>query len=66
MKKKFYSLEKIKVWELVRKRGEKPGGSRWQFALNYGPNGEVSMFKAWFVAEGCSQVEEGISRNVFA
>ena len=38
MKKEFDSLEKNKVWELIRNRGEKPIGSRWHFALKYGPN----------------------------
>ena len=57
MKKEFDSLEKNKVWELVRNRGEKPMGSRWHFALKYGPNGEISRFKARFVAKGFSQVE---------
>ena len=57
MKKEFESLEKNKVWELVRSRGEKPIGSRWHFALKYGPNGEISRFKARFVAKGFSQVE---------
>ena len=57
MKKEFDSLEKNKVWELVRNRGEKPIGSRWHFALKYGPNGEIYRFKARFVAKGFSQVE---------
>ena len=56
MKKEFDSLEKNKIWELVRNRGEKPIGSRWHFALKYGPNGEISRFKARFVAKGFSQV----------
>ena len=56
MKKEFESLEKNKVWELVRNRGDKPIGSRWHFALKYRPNGEISMFKARFVAKGFSQV----------
>ena len=57
LKKEFYSLEKNKIWELVRNRGEKPIGSRWHFALKYGTNCETSGFKARFVAKGCSQVE---------
>ena len=57
MKKEFDSLEKNKVWELVRIRGEKPIGSRWHIALKYGPNGEISRFKARFIAKGFSQVE---------
>ena len=57
MKKEFDSLEKNKVRELVRNRGEKPIGSRWHFALKYGPNGEISRFKARFVAKGFSQVQ---------
>ena len=35
----------------------KPIGSRWHFALKYGPDGEISRFKARFVAKGFSQVE---------
>ena len=57
MKKELDSLEKNKVWELVRNRGEKPIGSRWHFALKYGTNGEISRFRARFVAKGFSQVE---------
>ena len=57
MKKEFDSLEKNKVWELVRNGGKKPIGSRWHFALKYGPNGEISRFRARFVAKGFSQVE---------
>ena len=53
MKKEFDLLEKNKVWELVRNRGEKPIGSRWHFALNYGPK---ARFKARFFAKGFSQV----------
>ena len=37
MKNEFDSLKKNKVWDLVRNRGEKPIGSRWHFALMYGP-----------------------------
>ena len=60
MKKQFHSLEKNKVWKLIRKRGEKHIGTRWHFALEYGPNGEVSRFKARFVAKSLSQLREGI------
>ena len=57
MKKEFDSLEKNKVWELVRNRGEKPIGSRWHFTLKYGPNGEILRFEVRFVARGFSQFE---------
>ena len=35
-KKEFDLLEKNKVWQLVRNRGETPVGSRLHFALKYG------------------------------
>ena len=57
MKKEFDSLEKNNVCELVRNRGDEPIGSIWHFALKYGPNGEISRFKARFVAKGLTQVE---------
>ena len=54
------------VLELVRNREEKPIGSRWHFASKYGPNGEVSRFKAGFFAKGFNQVEGAdFSQNLF-
>ena len=38
------------------KSGEKPVGSRWHFALKFGPDGEVCRYKARFVAKSFRQV----------
>ena len=46
-----------KFWELVENKGNKPIGSRWHFALKFGHSGEITMYKARFVAKGFSQVQ---------
>ena len=50
------SLMENKVLELVENRGGKPIGSRWHFALQFDPSGEIASYKARFVAKGFSQV----------
>ena len=42
----------MNVWSLV-KGDEKSVGSRWHFALKYGPDGTKRRLKARFVARGC-------------
>ena len=59
MKKEFDSLEK-KVWELVRNRGEKPIGSRWHFALKYGPAGKVSRLRLGLLQKALAKLRKGI------
>ena len=56
MQEEYISLSKNKVWDLVEDNGEKVVGSRWHFGVKYGPTGEISRFKARFVAKGYSQV----------
>ena len=56
MKFENNSLVENKVWELVENRGSKPIGSRWHFALKFDPSGEITNYKARFVAKGFSQV----------
>ena len=56
MKLEYNSLVENKVWELVENKGNKPIGSRWHFALKFGPSGEITRYKARFVAKGFSQV----------
>ena len=56
MKLEYNSLVKNKVWELVKNEGNKPIGSRWHFALKFGPSGETTRYKARFVAKGFSQI----------
>ena len=60
MKKEFDSFEKNKVWELVRNRGEKPIGSRWHFALKYGPNGEIPGLSLGLLLKVLAKLREGI------
>ena len=40
MKLEYNSVVENKVWELVENKGNKPIGSRWHFALKFGPSGE--------------------------
>ena len=56
MKLEYNSLVENKVWELVENKGNKPITSRWHFALKFGPSGEITRYKARFVAKGFSQV----------
>ena len=56
MKLEYNSLVENKVWELVENKGNKPIGCRWHFALKFAPSGEVTRYKAGFVAKGFSQV----------
>ena len=60
MQDKYNSLSGNKVWELVEDNGAKVVGSRWHFGVKYGPTGEISRFKARFVAKGYS-LREGFS-----
>ena len=55
MKNEYDSLVENNVWSLV-KRDEKPVGSRWDFALKFGPDIDICRYKARFVAKGFSQV----------
>ena len=41
-KLEYNSLVENKVWELVDKKGNKPIGSCWLFALKFGPSGEIT------------------------
>ena len=52
----YNSLSVIKSWDLVKDNGAKVVGSGWHFGVKYGPTGEISRFKARFVAKGYSQV----------
>ena len=45
MKNEYDSLVENNVWSLV-KSDEKPVGSRWHFALKFGPDGEICRYKA--------------------
>ena len=45
-----------KVWVFVENEGNKHIGSRWHIALKFGPSGEITRYKARFVAKGFSQV----------
>ena len=45
MKLEYNSLVENKVWELVKNNGNKPIGSRWHFALKFGPSGEITKYK---------------------
>ena len=56
MRDKYNSLIENKVWDLVEDNGAKEVGSRWHFGVKYNPTGEISRFKARFVAKGYSQV----------
>ena len=56
MKLEYNSLVENKVWELVENKGNKPIGSRWHFAVKFGSSGEITRYKARFVAKGFSQV----------
>ena len=51
MKLECNSLVENKVWELAENRGNKPISSRWHFALKLGPSGEITRYKARFVAK---------------
>ena len=42
MKNEYDSLVENNVWSLV-KSDEKPVGSRWHFALKFGPDGDMSL-----------------------
>ena len=59
MQDEYDSLSENKVWDLVEDIGAKIVGSRWHFGVKYGPTGEISRFKARFVAKGYSQVLGG-------
>ena len=56
MKLEYNSLVENRVWELVENKGNKPIGSRWHFSLKFGPSGEITRYKARYVAKGFSQV----------
>ena len=51
IKVEYNSLVENKVYELVENKGNKPIGSRWHFALKFGPSGETTRYKARFVAK---------------
>ena len=51
MKLEYNSLVENKVWELVENKRNKPIGSRWHFALKFGPSGEITRYKARFIAK---------------
>ena len=55
MKNEYDSLLENNVWSLVKSDG-KPEGSRWHFALKFGPDGDICRYEARFVAKGFSQV----------
>ena len=52
----YNSLSENTDWDLFEDYGAKLVGSRWHFGVKYGPTGEISRFKARFVAKGYSQV----------
>ena len=56
MKLEYNSLVENKVRELVENKRNKPIGSRWHFALKFGPSGEITRYKSRFAAKGFSQV----------
>ena len=56
VKFEYNSLVENKVWQLVENKGIKPIGSRCYFALKFGPSGEITKYKAIFVAKGFSQI----------
>ena len=55
MKNEYDAFAENNVWSLV-KNDEKPVGSRWHFALKFGPDGDLCRYKARFDANGFSQV----------
>ena len=55
MKNEYDTLVENNVWSLV-KSDENPVGSRWHFALKFGPDGDICRYKARFVAKSFSQV----------
>ena len=56
MKLEYNSLVENNVWELAENEGNQPIGSRWHFALKFGPSGEITKYKARFVAKKFNQV----------
>ena len=56
MQDEYNSLSENKVWDIVADNGAKLVGSRWHFGVKYGRTGEISRFKARFVAKSYSQV----------
>ena len=56
MHDEYNSLSENKDWDLFEDNGAKVMGSRWHFEVKYGSTGELSRFKARFVAKGYSQV----------
>ena len=56
MQDEYNSLSENKVWDLVENNGAKVVVSRWHFGVKHGPMGEISRFKARFLAKGYSQV----------
>ena len=56
MKLEYKSLVENKVCEMVENKGNKPIGSRWHFGLKFVPSGEITRYKARFVAKVFSQV----------
>ncbi len=57
MTKEYESLVENDVWTLVTlPPGRKAIGGRWHFCLKYGSTGEVTRYKARYVAKWYSQV----------
>ena len=63
MENELQSLKDNKVWDLVKlPDGKSSIGSRWHFAVKFGPYGKPCRHKPRFVAKGFSQ-REGIDYN---
>ena len=57
MSEEISSLERQTTWKLVPlPEGRKAIGSRWTYALKFGPNGAINRHKVRLVAQGFSQV----------
>ena len=57
MNEEIAMLQKRGTWKLVdRPKGRKVIGSRWTYAIKYGPDGEILRYKARLVAQGYSQI----------
>ena len=54
----YHSIMKNDAWEIVpRPEGKSVVTSKWIYKVKHAVDGSVEKFKAWFVAQGFSQVE---------
>lgn len=58
MEEEYSAMIRNQVWEVVpRPLNRKIVGSRWHYVRKLGPTGEVTRYKARFVAKGFSQIQ---------